>query len=137
MFPTYVEHKRTKEKFTILHVVDNFSRYQRAYILYDTKGNPIKNETPSDEKLAAMKLAFQKMRSDMGMPRVMFMDGDGMFNNNALLNHLKNYGVKVELSGPHAPWQTQCSLRQATSKTPVLVDCSCPMAALFLGVATP
>jgi len=65
-------------KHCVLHCVDVFSRYQRAYVLYNSAGGLLTSEDATDEKLKAVRKAFGKLRNDMGNPGTLMIDGDGL-----------------------------------------------------------
>ena len=94
-----------QRKYSVLHVIDVFSRFQRAYILYDQQNQPITDDTPSAEKLQAVQNALRRVRLEMGLPSSLLIDGDGMLNNDIVKSYLQLHGTKCELSGPHSPWQ--------------------------------
>ena len=84
-------------KQPILHFTDVFSRYQRAYVL-DVEAN---GQVP----VAGVVRCLQQLRVDMGLPTSLFIDGDGLLNNDEVGQFLRDHGVQLLLSGANAPWQ--------------------------------
>ena len=91
-------------RMTVMHFVDVFSRCQWAYLL-SSKDKAVTEQTPTAEKTAAIAQAYRRLRRDAGLPEKLFVDGDGMLHNRDTEEVLQAYGVKIHVSGAHAPWQ--------------------------------
>ena len=58
---------------------------------------------------------LQQLRVDMGLPTSLFIDGDGLLNNDEVGQFLRDHGVQLLLSGANAPWQNGLAERDGHS----------------------